>query len=477
MSVRAPVTRSPVINSAPERFPFDIDFQKILLKLLCVDGGFARAVHRHLQPQFFESEVLAWAFAICQRNFETYGVMPSLQLLLQKTRELDPRVRPLYTATIEQVMSSPMTDEGWLRDSVLDFVKRNVFVRAFSGARDLYNGGQVTNAYDEMMEAMETIRKTTWEPMDRSMFFDELPARESHRLQTNAYADAIPTGIGWLDTILNGGLSLGEVGVWLAYPKIGKSTMLMKHGQACCRISFKRCLHIVLEGSRKQVETKYDAAFSSELYAEIKDGGIRDAAAYARLYKEYEMLRGLLVIRGFTDRWDYSVLDIDTELNDLRRQGFKPDMIVLDYLDLLSGRNPPYKSETEKQRAASRDVKALANRGYALWTATQAQRMKEGAEDVPDVLTSSKVADCYDKVRVVDFWGSLNQTRLERDAKQLRLYAEMYRDAPAGQVHSIRADYSRMILGEDPKLIPVDHAKAAAEVAAKGGIVQGGWAR
>lgn len=452
--VRAPVRQPVAVPAAPERFPFDVEFQKSLVKLICLDGSFARAVMKYLQPHYFENEVLAWAYALIARHTEQYGAVPSLHLLLQQTRALDPRVKPVYQATIEQVIGAALTDEQWLRDAVLEFVKRNVFVRAFTGSRDLYNSGSVTQAYDSMMEAMETIRRTTWEPVDRANFFDELPQREAKRVQVNYTSNAIPTGIGWLDTILSGGLSLGELGFWLAYPKVGKSSMLIAHGVACTRLSFRPAIHFVLEGHRAQVENKYDTAFSGQLYSEVKDGGIRDAAVYQRLFKEYQYLKNLLVIRGFTDRWDFTVSDIDDELTELKRaSGWKPQMILLDYIDLLSGRGKGYKSETEKQRAACRDVKTLANRGYAVWTATQAQRPKEGRDNTPENLYARQVADCYDKVRVADFFGSLNATSLEKEQAMLRVFAELYRDNAANRYTLIRADFSRMLIREEAGLV------------------------
>jgi hypothetical protein len=59
---------------------------------------------------------------------------------------------------------------------------------------------------------------------------------------------------------------------------------------------------------------------------------------------------------------------------------------------------------------------------------------------------SRQVADAYDKVRVADFIGSLNQTLDEKTAGVMRLYAEMYRDNAAGQWLAVQADLERMII-------------------------------
>jgi len=56
------------------------------------------------------------------------------------------------------------------------------------------------------------------------------------------------------------------------------------------------------------------------------------------------------------------------------------------------------------------------------------------------------IAECFDKVRVADFIGSINQTSEERQANQMRLFAELYRDNEAGKVFLVKSDFSRMTI-------------------------------
>lgn len=439
------VERTP-IPQPTERFPFDVSFQMSLLRLLCEDDGFAHALGKYLQPYYFEHEVLAWAYSYAQRHIEQYGAMPSLAVLLQKTRMMDPRVAPVYTATIEQTMFAPMHDEQWLRDTVLDFVKRNIFARTFSESRELYNTGKVSQAYDLMMGRMEELHSVTWEEADDGWLADEYGVREMRRGFEDPSENAIPTGFNWLDHILGGGLSLGELGIWIAYAKIGKTTMLVQHGKAAVRNSWIPTAHFVFEGSRRQVEDRYDASFSGEMYYKVKRGDTT-ADLYHKAFREYQLLKGRIVISGFTERWDYSVVDIHNKLKALRRsRGFMPKLLLVDYGDLLTGREKRYRSEYEKQKAAFRDLKSLANRGYALWTGSQAQRPEKGKEEQAHLVKSRQIADAYDKIRVADFIGSINQTLDEKEAHVLRLYAELYRDAPADRWLPVEADLDRMII-------------------------------
>jgi replicative DNA helicase len=444
------VERTPV--QQPVHFPFGPDFQKTLLRLLCEDDSFAHALKPHLHPQYFENEVLAWAYAYCQRHVEQYGAMPSVRVLLEQTRTMDVRIRPLYTAVIQEVEVASLHDEVWLKDNVLDFVKRNIFARAFHESRELYNSGKTAECYDLMQTRMEELYRTTWEPVDRSFFFEELAQREMRRRREDPSEGSIPTGFPWLDNILQGGLSVGELGIWVAYPKIGKTTILANHGRYATRDAFLPVAHFVFEGSRQQVENRYDAAFMNEVYNKVKRGDCTHEN-YEAARRQYELLRGRLVIQGFTDRWDYNVADIDQALKDLRRAaGFVPKLVIVDYGDLLGGREKRYRNEYEKQRAAFRDLKSLANRGYAIWTASQAQRPEKDAETKPHLLKARQIAEAYEKVRVADFLGSLNQTLDEKRDKVMRLYAELYRDNAADQSLTVEADMAKMRICQKPNV-------------------------
>jgi replicative DNA helicase len=262
----------------------------------------------------------------------------------------------------------------------------------------------------------------------------------------DSFTDAVPTGIPELDHILGGGLRKGEMGVWIAYPKRGKSTLLVNHGAQAVRRGDFKVLHYVLEGSRKMVENRYDSVFAQEEYSRIKDGSLT-TESWQRLQYEYQSYRQKLIIRGLTERWTYSVADLQEEMRELKqRYNWVPDALVVDYGDLLRARESHLHTEVEVQRSAFRDLKTLANRGYALWTASQAQRPKEDLETSTEILQSRKIADCYDKIRVADFLGTINQTQEERQSKQARLFAELYRDNAAGQVILVYADFARMTI-------------------------------
>ncbi len=438
-------SQQPHVQTQP-RFPFDIEFQKSLLRLITEDDSFGVAAAKHLRPEHFEHEILSWVYSRIARYKEQYNTVPTLGVVMQATHELDPAVRPLYTAMVDAVRQSSLRDAGWLRDQVLDFVRRNIFVRAFHEGRDLYNTGKVVQAYDLTMQRMEEIARTTWEPIDRTWFYSDLDHRQARRHRRQEEGSCVPTGFDWLDNIMRGGLEIGHVGMWMAYAKVGKTTMLVQHGVHATRRLFPT-LHVVLEGSRSMIEDRYETSLTQESYGLVKSGQM-NARTYQLATQEYQYLRGMLVIRSWTDEFDVNILHIDNELRELDRdQGWRPKLIVVDYADLMTGRNPnQYRSENQSQRAAIRDLKRLSGRGYAIWTATQAQRPDDKKMEQEHLLHSWDVADAYEKPRAVDFFGSINQTNAEADAGVMRAYAEMFRENKAGQYITLGCDWDKMLV-------------------------------
>lgn len=432
----------------PSRFSFDAEFQKSLIRIMVEEDGLYESMGAHIQPEFFESESLAWMWSTCKQHYEQYEAVPSFNVLQHHASKLDVSVKPVYQATVDAVRQASLQDHMWVKDAVLDFVKRNIFTRTFHETRDLYNSGKVEKAYDLMMERMEHIQNTTWEARDESWFFDDLGKREAKRIMADHDGDAIPTGFPWLDHIFDGGFHKGEMGIWIAYPKVGKTSMLLNLGRVATAVAYRNVAHFVFEASRQQVENRYDSSFMAEMYHKVRRGNI-DGTKYQQAHRTYTFLKGKLYIRGFTDKWDYSVPDIDATLKDLwRTKGWRPDMVIVDYGDLLTGRDKgKYKSTHENQTAAFRDLKSLANRGYAVWTASQARRPRDIDENKPTLLQSKDVAESYDKVRVADFIGSLNQTPLEQQHNVMRLYAELYRDNAADKWILVQSQLERMYIG------------------------------
>lgn len=457
-----------MIDEAPaQQLPFGAEWQRSFIAQIVEDEQFAQSVIEEVEPKWFEGEVLQWVWASLREYRRTYHCQPSWWILEELAKRLDERVREPIRIGIQQLRQTPLQEAEWVRRTALEWIRRSVFVRAFRASRDLYNAGKFEPAYDALMSEMDRFQDLgSSEARNESWLADELPARQARRWAEQTQTSVTPTGIPELDRLLGGGLDRGQLGILMAWSKVGKTSVLVNLGRVAARQG-RQVAHYYFEGTHTQITNRYDASFSAELYASVRRGEF-GSERYARLYQEYQFLSKKLWVKGFTERWDYSVQDIWDDLQRLRRRhGWVPDVVIVDYADLLHARGH-YDNELDSNAAAYRDLKTLSTKaqGYAIWTAAQAKKPKDDSYDIKrTVLKAPDLGGRYEKVKVADVLASLNATLEERSILGvMRLWVEAVRDDPAGVEIQVPIEFERMLwgAGATPKQ-PIVHAAPPGE--------------
>lgn len=420
-------------------FSFGVEFQRALLRLIQTDEAFCFRAMSYVEPGFFTTRSLGWAFTVMQKYYLAYE-MRMTDLPLREAALKNPE----HAAEVEAIIEvGQVAEADYIRAELREFIRRNIFARSHEESQKLYNAGQHGKAYEITCAAMDSLRQVEFDIPDRSWLFEELPERMRSRFKgTRDPTEGVyPTGMDAVDDCLNGGAKRGEVHLVIAPPKAGKTIWLINQAFVITRVARKPVLYINLEGSTRLITDRFDACFSTELYTAVRRGEIRPNL-YREMTEEYRQLRGLCVVRTLND-WDVNILHVTAELKSLEAQGFIPEAIMLDYVDRLRSRNQ-VGSETQHQIDSMNDTKRLANRGYLIWTACQSQRPKEGDEDREFLLKASQIADAYGKIRIADGYGSLNATRAEAARGECRYFLENYRDGPVGKVFRLHNETDRM---------------------------------
>ena len=450
---------------------FNAEFQRKLVKLALLDDGFATVALKHITEAMFESDALRWCWRIISREREQSRT-PTMLVLRHQVTQIEQVLQPRYRAMLDAIDQDVMREDNYIRHALGEFVKRNLFVQAYNDSQRIYNLGKADQAMALMHEATEKIHAISFAAPSRYWFYDDVDDRNRRRqdIAEREFDHTFPSGIVGVDEVLDGGLSRGEIGVWLADSKGGKSVFLVHLAGYTCRVLRRKVLLVLLEGSYLQTASRLDAWHSREMYSKVKRGDF-DAQVWQQMRNEYQSLKQLLVIREMTDKWNYSASDIRSELDDLKAQhGWTPDQIVCDYGDLLRS-DTKAASEEEHQRNAFGALKSMTaqDNGYAIWTASQARRPtnpykkkkgkdKEDARDEAEredddakvvfgkpVLRAQDIADSYNKIRRCDFIGSINQDAEDKERGQARLWCDRYRDNAASRLVPIKQDLDRMM--------------------------------
>jgi replicative DNA helicase len=134
---------------------------------------------------------------------------------------------------------------------------------------------------------------------------------------------------------MQGGLAGNELGVIIGGPGAGKSMVLVHLGAAAVKAG-KNIVHITLELGKRSVGTRYDSWFTK--YPIDKIPFFRSDVKEKLMSMREGM--GSLKIQEYPTK-SASILKLKAYVNKLKATGFKADMIIIDYADLLrpSGNN------------------------------------------------------------------------------------------------------------------------------------------
>jgi len=138
-----------------------------------------------------------------------------------------------------------------------------------------------------------------------------------------------------------------------------------------------------------------------------------------------------------------NVQTIRTLLYNLKNmENFEPDVIFVDYLELLRPvRN--IDSEYAAQQRIAEELRGLAvEHEILVWTATQPNRDGKKVQ----IITDAQLGDSYGKIRVADFAISLNQTDAEYEEGKARVYVMKARDAKQRYIVMMDIDYTTLVM-------------------------------
>ena len=242
---------------------------------------------------------------------------------------------------------------------------------------------------------------------------------------------------------LRGGHSRKELCMVVAPPGVGKSLYLVNQASECL-MQNKKVLYISLEMSEVKIGRRFDSVISLLPYNQLREPSVQLSLGERMKKFRSTFSDSRLVIKEFPTG-QATVNTIRALLNQLKtRNDFTPDMICVDYLELLR----PCRSidaEYMAQQRISEELRGLAvEQNCLVWTATQTNRQGR----VVKLITDAELGDSYGKIRTTDWALSLNQTEEEYANGSMRAYILKARDAKQRYIVPIKIDYKTLRMSE-----------------------------
>ena len=364
-----------------------------------------------------------------------------------------------------------------LNDALLTCETEDLLMSAY----DSLEKGDTEEALSKLKQGSLNLRK----PDDKSRVVslwqetqDWIAEVINRRDYPEKYA-GIPTGFRKFDEC-TGGLFPAELTVIFGLSGKGKSTLMKQVGVNVRRKGFN-VLHCGNEENEFQMRTKYISVETGVKYSHWKRGTFTEVEM--RKFEEYRDQQqdeniGQLYIYNFPQQTDATM--IERQLVELKAKGVRIDLVIVDYLDLMSSIKRAYNENDEGGRVTG-DLKQIAiNFNIPVLVCTQAgeQAEKQETRERP-FLTASDVFGTKRKVHSANtLVGIVNQTATvgagERDESELKRHRLVIcvpknRDGPVFTFRLIiEVETGRVIEDDENDPIGVDQEAQAEAILQEG---------
>ena len=207
-------------------------------------------------------------------------------------------------------------------------------------------------------------------------------------------------------------------------------------------------VHYTLELADTVVATRYDSVIT----------GIPINEVYSYKNKVHEFVQeveGKLIVKEYPTK-TASTQMIKNHIDRLIRRGTKPNMVIVDYGDLLR----PVTSQREKRielESIYEELRSIAQiYEVPVWTASQTNRTGLNAE----VITMESISEAFNKCFVADFICTMSRTVEDKNNNEGRMFIAKNRSGPDGMVFPMFIDTRSVTL----KVLPKTAASQAALV-------------
>ena len=409
---------------------FGKSFQENLCKLILEDRPFSDQIGEVLDVNFFE---LRYLQVFCKKIFdykEKYNIHPSSDIMTTIIRtELKGEEEILQKQTRDffariQVEASRVDGSEYIKETALDFCKKQKLKEAIGKSIKLLS--KSTSSFDEIRVLInEALRLGT----DNDFGYDYIKDFEE-RFHIKARN---PMATGWplIDKIVGGGLGCGELGVCVAPTGAGKSMILVHLGAAALKLG-KTVVHYTFELRDTVVARRYDSCITGFDLSSL----VSNKAEILEAVKDIE---GKLIVKEYPTK-SATTNTIKNHLKRLQLQGIEPDLIIVDYGDLIR----PTTIRKEKRielECIYEELRAMAQvLDCPIWTASQTNRSGLNAE----VITMESISEAFNKCFVSDFIVTLSRTIEDKNTNSGRMFIAKNRNGPDGLIYPIFMDTSNV---------------------------------
>lgn len=444
------MSQSSSFPSQETQLPFDEGVQDDILSLMCQDPSFMDASSYWLKASYFKGEHRREMVSTMLSFYQRYSAGPTLGQLrteMMVRGRFDGKEGEELNEYINEAYQRVVRVKDYTVDVVSEFAQTQAWIEAVTTALPLIQ----TRSFKELNELMKKAAEVgNFADAGVYWLFEEMEQRSFLRTDESFRIEyVIPTGIYDLDKLFRwGGPCRGEMGCLVAPTNGGKSIGL---GHMAKRAVYNNSN--VFIASFEMKEDKYadrlDAAFTGFSMADLMREQELFLEAMTPLSKRF---KGKVAIKQYPTG-SSTIADVEKTLQVLkRRDGWVPDMIILDYAGIVAPSIRRGDNRHLEVQQVMQEFRAMCIKYNAVgWTAMQASKKGELAYWI----RGEHVATSWDSLSDCDHVISINATDAERagldedgnhiNSGMVRLFAIKIRDGiPKVKIGPLICDWKAM---------------------------------
>ena len=405
-------------------------FQMKVISALLTHKEFLQSIEDVLSDEHFSNPAHKFIINEILKYYEKYHTTISLEMLKVEMKKLDNEV--LKESVKEQLREAYKTDASdleYVQEEFSTFCKNQQLKKALLSSVDLIKAGD----YDSIKHMIESAMKAG---QDKNIGHEykkdtESRYREDHRM-------IVPTPWNKINTLIQGGVGNGDLALIFGNPGGGKSWTLVALGGHAVKLGYN-VIHYTLELSESYTGRRYDAYFTGIPVDQLDVNKDRVESALADL-------KGELIIREFP-MGKTTITTIENHIKKVRDMGIEPDLILIDYIDLLSSRSKraDRKEEIDDIYVSTKGLARELN--LPIWSVSQVNRA--GAKD--NVIEGDKAAGSYNKIMISDICMSLSRKKEDKVDGTGRFHVMKNRYGGDGMTFEVDVNTSNghIVIGEE----------------------------
>tara|TARA_B110000977_G_scaffold4419_1_gene6198 strand:+ start:5405 stop:6751 length:1347 start_codon:yes stop_codon:yes gene_type:complete len=400
---------------------YGVSFQRHLISSLMTDKPFLKGVYDVLSSEYFSHNAHKWLIDKLLEHYNKYDTCIPVQAIIVALKDGHLDEEADFAAEVKQICQIKEVDVEYYKDVLVNFLKVKKGKQTIMDHANKLNNGEDVEA---LIEELEIVKKIGGDRNVGHEYDKDIEARFVEDIRHE-----IPTPWSKINEHIQGGLGKGDFGLIFGNPGGGKSWSLVALGGHAVQMGYN-VVHYTLELDEHYVGRRYDAFFTKI--------PVQDVLKHKEtVIDTVSKLKGKLIIKDFA-MGKATLNTVKSHLQKIEDVEFKPDLVIIDYVDLLkSGR-----SSTDRKQEIDdiyTSTKGLARElEIPIWSVSQVNR--SGAQD--KIIEGDKAAGSYDKIMITDMCLSLSRTKEDKVNGTGRFHFMKNRYGMDGMTFSVEADTS-----------------------------------